>query len=304
MNDVDLAYLAAIWDGEGSFMVDKFKDERYKGGYCYSARSQVCNTNKAIVDKVTRILNEMDIKYSVSNRKDTRHSIWKEITQVRVGSLQGNKTLLENLIPFLSGKQAKAKLVLDFVLRRLDNLERRLDRTQEGSEFYAKAKIIQDSHKDGDVSITNPVELISAEPSDVAYLAGMFDGEGNFCLQKRDGNTLRATASIGNTNPTIINRIREILQMMTVTAYFYQRNDGCYVVNICRLDMNSRMLAAIIPYLTRTQAKAKILLEFVNMRLAKRRALAPQEEKKLYTKFIGLSEIQAPLASDCQMQTV
>lgn len=303
MNEVDLAYLAAIWDGEGSFIIEKFKDDRYKGGYCYSARSQVCNTNKAIVDKIKQVLDCMEVKYSVSNRKDKRFPVWKEITQIRVGSLESNRRLLKSLIPFLSGKQAKAKLVLDFVISRLSNLEKRLDRTKDGNDFRNAAKAIQDNSKNGFIDSSESLELCSASPADISYLAGMFDGEGNFCLQRRDQNTLRATASIGNTNPTIVNRVREILKAMTVTSYVYQRKDGCYVVNICRLDMNARMLSAIVPYLTRTKDKAKLLLEFVNLRLASGRSLVSDEEESFFDKFLSLSE-PAPLASDCQMQTV
>lgn len=303
MNEVDLAYLAAIWDGEGSFMVERFKDDRYKGGYCYSARSQVCNTNKAIIDRVKQILDGMEIKYSISNRRDKRFPIWKEISQIRIGSLDSNKKLLENLLPFLSGKQAKAQLVLDFVMSRLENFEKRLNRTQEGQDFRTAARTLQDNSKIGCIDSSEALEVCSASPADVSYLAGMFDGEGNFCLQKRDQNTLRATSSIGNTNPTIINRIREILKAMTVTSYVYQKKDGCYVVNICRLDMNARMLSAVIPHLTRTKDKAKLLLEFVTLRLSSGRGYVSNKEESFFDRFQSLSE-PAPLASDCQMQTV
>ena len=119
--------------------------------------------------------------------------------------------------------------------------------------------------------------------TDFAWLAGFMEGEGTFSIyhQKRkgrDGDLLRATVSVENTDPALIQHSVEIFESIGCTmhistcmkakstkmVYRIGTANAIYVKVICEV---------LIPYLFGEKlAKAKLLLSFVSKRLEKRQS--------------------------------
>lgn len=112
--------------------------------------------------------------------------------------------------------------------------------------------------------------------TDIAWLAGIVDGEGSIMLNRlgdkmwpKSGSHL-CRVSISNTDEGILNEVKRILSewliFYTVAVNDYQkRNKPC-----CQIEVNRRMeakflLEQILPYLKETAKieKAKQFIEFV-----------------------------------------
>jgi intein/homing endonuclease len=114
----ELSYLAGLWDGDGTFAIQRLKTSKTKSKRAYWVRSTFTNTNETVVKMVDSILKKMGIK-KTGLRSRQRKENWKMTYEFSINRLEDNKTLLTNLIPYLNGKKATAEIVLRFVSRRL-----------------------------------------------------------------------------------------------------------------------------------------------------------------------------------------
>lgn len=113
-----------------------------------------------------------------------------------------------------------------------------------------------------------------ATPTDLAYLAGIIDGEGWIGLQKRLQKrwiTYKPTIRVTNTDSNIINRVYEIWESCGISGHIYENEQNPSVTNgkqILNLQLNKRIdiqtvLEAVIPYLVGKKARAIMLLRYL-----------------------------------------
>lgn len=109
----NLAWLAGIWDGEGSFLMDKQRNS--KGKYNYSVRISISNSCPFMIVKIINILKNLKIGFHLSDMK-TKNPFW----MIRIaGSMIKKKNFINFLLPFLVTKQPQAYLMLNFIESRL-----------------------------------------------------------------------------------------------------------------------------------------------------------------------------------------
>lgn len=113
-----------------------------------------------------------------------------------------------------------------------------------------------------------------ATPTDLAYLAGIIDGEGWVGLQKRFDKkwwVYKPALRVTNTDPNIINRVYEIWEAVGVSGHIYENEQNPSVSNgkqIMNLQLNKkidiqRVLEHIIPYLVGKKARAIMLHRYL-----------------------------------------
>lgn len=122
MQDTDLAWLAGIWDGEGS--VALFSHTEKPGMTKIKPVVNVINTDIAIINKVRKLLEELGCNFSFQERhpQNKKHSTaWILIT----GNQKYIVTFLKAVYPYLfSIKKQKAEILIDYCSRRLERTKR------------------------------------------------------------------------------------------------------------------------------------------------------------------------------------
>jgi hypothetical protein len=106
--ETDIAWLAGIIDGEGSFTVTKNKYAPDKPPSVKAALT-IPNTDERIILKSVQILERFEVSFYISDHaaKNTRKRYWV----VAVSKLSDLMRLTERLIPHLSGKKEQALLL-------------------------------------------------------------------------------------------------------------------------------------------------------------------------------------------------
>ena len=117
--------------------------------------------------------------------------------------------------------------------------------------------------------------------TNLAWLAGIMEGEGTFSIyhQKRsntDSDQLRATISLTNTDPYLINKAYEIFKAIGIEMHIheYKNKKGStrpvYDMQTAKQTDVKTACEALLPYLFgEKKAKAEMLLRFVTKRLTK-----------------------------------
>src|ERR1700752_3130324 len=108
----DAAWLAGLWEGEGSFSI--YGGKGYNRFY---PMAQLVNSDFELIEEIHAILERYNIGHYIQLRplsqKNSKH---KDIKIVYVVGMKRVKELLAFLLPFLRGKKKEvAKVVNDFV---------------------------------------------------------------------------------------------------------------------------------------------------------------------------------------------
>jgi hypothetical protein len=125
--------------------------------------------------------------------------------------------------------------------------------------------------------VTIPVDetIDNQQVRDRAYIAGLMDGEGTFCLEqnKHKGYTrYTPRISMGNTNQGIALAFKTFLEMNDIKFYeslreFEKPLKALYVFEIKRFLMVKKFIELVGPYLRGKKRQAELLLKFINSRL-------------------------------------
>ena len=144
VNDIELAWLAGLWDGEGSIgmKVESYKN-RSDGQHTYFAPyAQVVNTHEPTLEIVDVILKKIQVGHHISWPRPHQHpngtlpvSNYKSMWSVRIHGLKRCKVLLEFLRPFLVTKHDQAELVWEFIVSRESHQYMRLPYTARETEI-------------------------------------------------------------------------------------------------------------------------------------------------------------------------
>jgi hypothetical protein len=127
----------------------------------------------------------------------------------------------------------------------------------------------------------NPTDVTmgNQQETDIAWLAGVFDGEGTLSLGKNNGtkhpdwNARKITLVVPNSDERLILRAVEIFERMGITPYItcgepnaHQNLDRWRVCVTQREDVR-KVVIALIPYLTAKREQAILMRRYVESRL-------------------------------------
>ena len=136
----------------------------------------------------------------------------------------------------------------------------------------------------------------------LAWLAGIFDGEGTITTTKNHGTT-RPLLQVTNTNEKLLSTVQELLHELVgrpIRLCLQKRGKlsvrPCYYLYVTKQSEVKTILESLLPYLVGKREQAVLLLEYVTIRLARREACsyqgAPynQREDVLSSKIKELSQ--------------
>ena len=114
--EVDNAWLAGFLEGEGCLIARFYNSDRRRGQQFF-VRVTFTNNNALIMKKVSHILSDMGVGYyyQLLKRKSERHNTTLVITVQGKGRV---RKLLNNVLPYMSGKLHQARVMLDLINRR------------------------------------------------------------------------------------------------------------------------------------------------------------------------------------------
>jgi hypothetical protein len=113
VQDVDLAWLAGIIDGEGCFCIftNSRKDAMKPS---ISANLSITNSNCLLLNRCREILDALEIKYLYQDPKNGRQR-GRRVMRIKIKNYSSLQRIIELTLPFFVGKAEQAKLVLEFV---------------------------------------------------------------------------------------------------------------------------------------------------------------------------------------------
>lgn len=119
MQDTDLAWLAGIWEGEGSILLYSrpVNDKRIQ----ITPLVTVTNTDVGIVNKARKIVEEMGCNFSWREYKPKGKASYLQCYKLSSAHAGNIKIFLEHILPYMVGaKKAYGETLLAFVSRRVE----------------------------------------------------------------------------------------------------------------------------------------------------------------------------------------
>ena len=121
---------------------------------------------------------------------------------------------------------------------------------------------------------------------ELAWLAGVIDGEGTINITKKLGSKKRARKDgtrkmnywvflqVTNTNEQLILKVIEIMKKLNANPYVWEKKDTdkwkkAYQLSLQRMVKVKRVVEKINPYLIAKKRQAELVLKFIDSRLSK-----------------------------------
>lgn len=122
-----LNWLAGITDGEGCIALMVFPQKK-RGGFRLQARVTIANTDLGIIDRISSILAELDVKCHIqkqdciSKYTGTKIKTGKIVSLVHISSTENIQKLLKVLLPYLasSDKIKRGEILLKLIEQRAE----------------------------------------------------------------------------------------------------------------------------------------------------------------------------------------
>lgn len=121
--EVELAYLAGVIDGEGTITIERTGNRRLNGIQGLSPKVVVANTDTALIDYCANLFKRIGVKPHIKMQKRGYKTRKKDQYWITIGTLTKCRKLLIPIMPFLIAKHAQAELVMEFIRIRGDTLE-------------------------------------------------------------------------------------------------------------------------------------------------------------------------------------
>ena len=115
LNEAEKGYLAAMIDGEGTISLRDSKATE-KTTANLTPWVMVSNTNTKILEKVSQITH---VEYNKKAKRSKHEQHRKPAYKWQIQSMMNVRFLLEQVMPYLAGKQEQAQLVLEFISKKL-----------------------------------------------------------------------------------------------------------------------------------------------------------------------------------------
>lgn len=118
--------------------------------------------------------------------------------------------------------------------------------------------------------------MMTVRDIDLAWLAGIIDGEGCFTIFTNSRNdavnpSISANLTITNSNYLLLNRCKEIFDALEIKYFYHDPKNGYQLgrkvmrIRIKNYSSLQRLIELMIPYLVGKTEQAKIILEFVSL---------------------------------------
>ena len=251
-NDIQLcrwSFLAGLIDGDGSIGI------RYSDGY-YQLTTHVYSTSKRLMNWLTEVFGSTYRKMPTEGNRKQKYAWYTS-----------QKDILPNLVPYLHIKKQQAESAILFDAlgseRNPTAREELMRDIQTANAFYVPA-----NKEEVELSRKNPVEPTKL---DYAYLAGLFDAEGSFGIQKRKkkGNgSYTSYTRISNTdNRVFLWIVPRFGGRFSVTDRKDDKDEGSWALSgerglRGRKDRENKLLA-LVPYLVIKRDRAILFMEWV-----------------------------------------
>ena len=166
IKDVELAWLAGLWDGEGSITVFKHKEKNGTIKLCPTLL--IVNCDEKIIWEAKRLLDELGTSFHIhlTESKNDRH---KDRYQLNTRNCKYIKIVLEALAPYLIGKKAQAQLVLQFVDKRQDYNAPGGYRRRYDDEDHQLQEVIQGMNRKGKSPEPSTTKHQTLSSDDIVY---------------------------------------------------------------------------------------------------------------------------------------
>jgi len=116
----NICWLAGAFDADGTVTI------RDTTNRTPSPYMDVSNSDDYFINKVVKVIQSLGINPYISEQKLNKK--WKKVYRVRVHKRLEVKKLLEVLLPYLTAKQARASLVINYINNRITNDNKKEDR--------------------------------------------------------------------------------------------------------------------------------------------------------------------------------
>lgn len=150
----DWAYLAGLWDGEGSIGLNIYKAGKTVR---YAAHMTFTNTNAAMINEVVRVMDVMGITGHIALRNRNERM---PAYQIDIRKFESCKILLENLMPFLKGKKDLASLLLRYIAKRMETLKAKPILTFQRNGKFA-SMVHMDCYTDDDKELAEQIRALN-----------------------------------------------------------------------------------------------------------------------------------------------
>jgi len=155
----------------------------------------------------------------------------------------------------------------------------------------------------------NPQEI----DMDLAYLGGLYDGEGYIGVIKGNNRKRKTTGYqpnivLVNTDPNIINKAQKVLTKYGIAHHIYSSDDGHknhalkYQIVIRRGEMILRFVEFVGPYLVGKAAQAELVATFTKKRLVRTNYQTPFDEEDMEC-YENLKELNSSRSSEAIRRT-
>lgn len=127
-NPLDVAWLAGMFDGEGSVIAQSFTSTKGNCTQCLSITLKISNTSLKLMEKAQRIIQDVSWKkFTIGNHSFTGG---KRCFFVGVTDQRSTRKVLTAMLPHLTVKRAQAELGIMFCESRKENRHKEIGYTQ------------------------------------------------------------------------------------------------------------------------------------------------------------------------------
>jgi len=140
VTETERAWLAGIWDGEGSLAL--FTNHEKNGSLKIKPVANMVNTDYGIINRAHDIMVRGGCNpYVVNRRQSAKNLKHKDVIELKCSSVPTIEALLSLITPYLCGvKKQKAEILLRYVQRRKEKFANG-DRSYEDEDFTAVEQI-------------------------------------------------------------------------------------------------------------------------------------------------------------------
>jgi hypothetical protein len=108
-----LAWLAGIWDGEGTFTI--INDSRG----ILSSRLSLSNTDVSMINEIVKIFDLSSVKGHIWQEQTSRKPNHKKAYHITINKMEDVLKITEMMLPYLISKKPRAELLIRFVKSRM-----------------------------------------------------------------------------------------------------------------------------------------------------------------------------------------
>jgi len=264
-----MAYLAGVMDGDGSFSIIRQKGAKNPW---HVAMLQCANLSKKIVDMLLHAFGG-----DIGIRKPFLLKSGKFSQPLHRWKAQGAEkchAALEKLIPFLVIKKERAEFLLKFILAHPFRRGMVMSPEEVHLREKAHAKMIAFNEDRNFSGISKRrASAINEDPSFWAYVAGLMDTDGSFCVKRQTKND--ATPGVKNHRYSVVIQLsfadckainflrRNIPWGKSYVATNKAATNGFhYTWNISGKEEALKFLDRVIPFLVFKKENAQVLHTF------------------------------------------